>query len=511
MFRDLPRTGKDTTLCEFDTIVSQDNGDRVKLRRSPARSARFAGRLDIGDIDREILAALERLDAAQVREFRTAVDEASDRLGLDYVRDSGERILIPVNPTPALPTRRQITYLGSVLRAFTFGVARLVSRRLDDPKLAAALPLGADELAWLRIGRDAPGNPPTHVFHRWDCATDLSHDSAAMHAKFFEVNSVDVGGIHYAAATRQVLLDAFQKIGVRGLSIDRAAAGSDPRLVLLDEVKAHAKTIGRPLKFLAIAENQDFTTGITEAASIATFFCDRGLNTECVDVRAFQVHRRKGVCVRGRPVDVIYRNIELRDLVELESAGADLAGMKAAAAAGQLFSSPFGELDHKSLWEVLGSSEFNGQLTPLEKKMVARHIPWTRLLCERRTDGPNGKSVDLTSYVRRQRSWLVMKPNQSCGGQGVTIGPVTSQRAWEKTLDDALAAPNTWVAQELISIPRRRTVVPGPGGRFRAKEVYAVYGLFCSPFGVAFVGRASSRPVVNVMQGGGMLGILGRE
>ena len=104
-----------------------------------------------------------------------------------------------------------------------------------------------------------------------------------------------------------------------------------------------------------------------------------------------------------------------------------------------------------------------------------------------------------------------MKPNRSCGGQGVTIGAATSQRAWEKTLDEALTAPNTWVAQELIPIPRRRSVATAPSGRFKVKTVYAVYGLFCSPFGLAFVGRASGSPVVNVMQGGGILGILGRD
>ncbi len=471
---------------------------------------RHRGSFDQGSQDKSILAQLLRLDRNRVRAFRKAVDDASDRLGLDYVRDSGQRILIPVNPTPALPTRRQINYMGGVLRAFTFAVARLVAKRLENPRLAAALPLNEQELVWLRLGVGAPGNPPTHVFHRWDCAINLADDPGALHARFFEVNSVDVGGIHYAAATREVMLDSLRAVGISGLSLDSSVAGSDGRLILFDEVQGHARTIGRKLKFLAIAENQDFTTGITEAASIAKFFCDRGLYTECVDVRAFEVDRRRGVCVKGRPVDVIYRNIELRDLADLESAGADLAGMKAAARSGQLFSSPFGELDHKSLWEVLGSWEFNGALTPLERKMVARHIPWTRLLCERRTDGPHGKPIDLPDYVRRHRTQLVMKPNRSCGGQGVTIGPVTSERAWEKTLDSALATPNTWVAQELIPIPRRRTVVPGPGGRFRAKTVYAVYGLFCSPFGIAFVGRASLRPVVNVMQGGGMLGILGR-
>jgi diaminobutyrate-2-oxoglutarate transaminase len=481
----------------------------------PQRSQRTRnpvdGQLDHTTLDRTLLKKLLALDSRQVRSFRDAIDEASDRLGLDYVRDSGERILIPVNPMPAMPTRRQITYLASVLRAFTYGVARIVAHRVQNARLAAVLPLTEPEMAWLRLGVGAPGNPPTHVFHRWDCAINLYHDPGAMHAQFFEVNSVDVGGIHYAAASRQVLLEALRQIGIDNLSIERSAAGSDARHVLMDEVKAHARTIGRKLKFLAIAENQDFTTGITEAASIARYFCERGLHTECVDARAFDVHRRKGVCFKGKPVDVIYRNIELRDLAELESAGADLSGLKAAARSGQLFSSPFGELDHKSLWELLGSPEFNESFNGLEQKMIARHIPWTRLLAERYTEGPDGKRIDLPSYVRRRRSRLVLKPNRSCGGQGVTIGSKTPQSEWERTLEDALSEPNTWVAQELISIPRRRTAVLRRNNRFHAETVYAVYGLFCSPFGVAFVGRASSSPVVNVMQGGGMLGILGRS
>jgi hypothetical protein len=475
-----------------------------KSRRNP-----LIGELDVSALDRQVLSKLLALDLGRCRSFRKTIDAESDRLGLDYVRDSGERILIPVNPAPAFPTRRQITYLSGVVRSLASAVARLVAHRLQDPALAWVLPLTDPELTWLRLGGNAPGNPAAQVFHRWDCAINVSQDHSAQHSRFFEVNSVDVGGIHYAGVTREVLLDALRKAGVAGLSTDRMLAGADPRLALLDLVKSHAAAIGRKLKYLAIAENQDFTTGITEAASIARFFCDLGLHTECVDVRAFRLERRKGVCVKGRRVDVVYRNIELRDLAELEANGADVSGLKAAASAGQLLSSTYGELDHKSLWEVLGSSEFNGSLSALERKMIARHIPWTRLLSERRVDGPDGKRVDLAAFVRRQRARLVLKPNRSCGGQGVTIGAVTTPSAWEKTLAAALAHPDTWVAQELIPIPRRRTVVEGPSGRYRTKTVYAVYGLYGSPSAISFVGRASANPVVNVMQGGGMLGILG--
>jgi hypothetical protein len=197
----------------------------VKQTRHSTRKF-IDGRLDHATLDRWLVQKLLSLEPAQVGSFQAALDDASDRLGLDYVRDSGERILIPVNPMPAVPTRRQITYLASVLRAFTYGVARIVAHRLDDPKLAGALPLTEPEMTWIRLGVNAPGNPPTHVFHRWDCAINLSHDPGALHAKFFEVNSVDVGGIHYAAATRQVLLESLRRIGVDGLSIGRSVAGS---------------------------------------------------------------------------------------------------------------------------------------------------------------------------------------------------------------------------------------------------------------------------------------------
>ena len=261
---------------------------------------------------------------------------------------------------------------------------------------------------------------------------------------------------------------------------------------------------------VAIAENQDFTTGITEAESIRSFFRKRFIKTECVDARRFETHPQFGVAYRGKPVDVVYRNIELRDLADLEKAGGDLSGMRAAAQAGKMLSSPFGELDHKSLWEALGSDDFAELFTADERRLIARHVPWTRLLRERKTDNPDTRMVELTQYVRDNQSDLVMKPNRSCGGQGVTIGRITSAAQWDRTLAEALQAPDTWVVQERIPIPRRQTCRVTDDGRFEPDEVFSVYGGFHSVGGPGFVGRASHSPVVNVMQGGGLLAVMGK-
>ncbi len=473
--------------------------------------AKLPGALDASAVDRHVLRQLLALGADQVRDFNRVVAEASDRLALDYVRDSGERILIPVNPLPAVLPARPMTRLAAVLRTLAGAVAKTVCDRLEDPWLAEALPLSDWELEWLRLARRAPGQAHARVFHRWDLTLDPANDPSLKRCRLFEVNSVDVGGIHYAAATREVLREALESIGVRRYGLDAASAGRDARRVMLTELRRQAHAAGHTLRFVAIAENQEFTTGITEAASLARFLSAHGVNTACVDARAFAVDRRKRVVAGGRPVDLIYRNVELRDMAEMEAAGADLAGFRAAVSAGIVLSSPFGELDHKSLWEALGAPERAERFTPSERRVIAQHIPWTRLLRERRSAGRDGAAVDLPAYVRRHRTSLVMKPNRSCGGQGVTIGAVTPAAQWDQVLSGALAKPNSWVVQDLIPIPRRSTVRLGPSGRFEADEVYAVYGVFRSPGGLALVGRSSHRPVVNVMQGGGMLGILGRR
>ncbi len=482
---------------------------RPSARGAGGTTPRLDGPIDIGPHDRRIVARLTQLSPAAVQDFQGAIREASAAHALDYVQDSGERILIPVNPVPVLPTRRQLGYLARVVRLLNGIVARVGEARLKDPVLQAMLELSEAELEWLSLAAQAPGHPARRVFHRWDAAIELSNDIGAGNTRFFEVNSVDVGGVHYAAATREVLLAALESVGVRGLSLSSATAGRDPRAVLLAHLREHARDIGRELGFVAIAENQEFDAGVTEAPSLARYFREHGVDAECVDPRHFELSRKKVVTFGGKRVDVVYRNIELRDVVELESEGHDLRAFRVAAQQGLFFSSPHGELDHKSLWEVLGAPDHWPSLSAAERRVVKRHIPWTRLVAERNTQGPAGNMVDLPEYVRRFRKRLVLKPNRSCGGQGVTIGPVTSQRAWESTLAEALAAPCSWVVQEVIAIPRRRSVTVTDRGDFRAENVFGVYGLFASSGGLAILGRASRNPVVNVMQGGGMLAVLG--
>jgi hypothetical protein len=467
------------------------------------------GPLDCDSWDEQFVERLAALARPEAERLVGHIKAESSRNGLDYIKDDGERIIIPIAFAPARFTARHVTGLRKAFEGLAAAVAKVAAAWLETPALQQVLPLEPYESQWLQLAREAPGDPPARIFPRWDYSFNLSDDPLAEHFKLFELNSVDVGGIHYAAATRLVMADALTKLSVADWSHSDDDCGRDTRLVLANALRDHADRIGKRLARVAIAENQDFTTGVTEAESICKFLQSHGHDAQCVDARGFETSPQKGVCHRGKPIDVVYRNIELRDLADLETAGGDLSGLRQAAETGKLLSSPFGELDHKSLWEALGSEEFAELFTDNQRQLISQHVPWTRLLRERGTSDPGGKRIDLPDFVRRSQNALVMKPNRSCGGQGVTIGRTSSAADWQRTLDAALQSPNTWVAQEFISIPRRRTCRLTESG-FEPDEAFSVYGGYYAPGSVGFVGRASHSPVVNVMQGGGLLAVVGQ-
>jgi hypothetical protein len=90
----------------------------------------------------------------------------------------------------------------------------------------------------------------------------------------------------------------------------------------------------------------------------------------------------------------------------------------------------------------------------------------------------------------------------------VVIGPSLSRQEWEAALDKALADGERWVVQQLASIPVSAFPVLAPDGRVHAEPFYTVMGFAPSRYGVAVLGRASQKQVVNVAQRGGLCVVL---
>src|SRR5204862_7623234 len=115
-------------------------------------------------------------------------------------------------------------------------------------------------------------------------------------------------------------------------------------------------------------------------------------------------------------------------------------------------------------------------LTVEEWQVTRRHVLWTRLASERRTLSPTGERVDLLEYVRKERESLVLKPNRSYGGEGVLVGPATTQGAWESALDRVLVDDERWVVQQVAPIPVKSFHLLDENDRLQVEPFYIVMG-----------------------------------
>ena len=208
--------------------------------------------------------------------------------------------------------------------------------------------------------------------------------------------------------------------------------------------------------------------------------------------------------VGNTAIDLIYRDCELNEFVEMEARGRRLTALRQAVGEGRLVSGLQWEFDQKSAWEIFTDARYAGAFTPAQREFFRRHLLWTRLVREARVSDPEGRMVDLPQFIRRHRPRLVLKPNTLFGGVGVILGRTVSQREWERQLNKALRGRERYVVQSLADIAAD-TFPLFVDGRIQTASYCTVSGFFFNSSGVGLVGRFSSRPVVNVSQGGGLI------
>jgi hypothetical protein len=209
-------------------------------------------------------------------------------------------------------------------------------------------------------------------------------------------------------------------------------------------------------------------------------------------------------------VDLAYRDASVLDLIDIQSEGVDIAPMRTLLKQNRVVSSIAAELDQKSCFEVFTDPVLADKfLTEAEQQVMRRHILWTRLLSDRRTTAPDGKTVDLLEYARKTKDSLVLKPNRSYGGEGVFVGPGVEQGAWESAIESALKDENDrWVIQETAEIPVKSFHVLDDSGGLHVEPFYVVMGIAPSHYGIAMLVRASQSRVVNIAQKGGTCAVM---
>ena len=157
----------------------------------------------------------------------------------------------------------------------------------------------------------------------------------------------------------------------------------------------------------------------------------------------------------------------------------------------------------KAGFELLTDEKHQRWFTRAENETIRRCVPWTRRVKDRRTTR-HGRSIDLLQFIRRNRSSLVLKPNDDYGGHGVYFGPKLDGNAWEEAIATALSGD--YVAQEAVDLqPEHFPVFSETSWTLQSMFVDTNPFLFRGTVCGAMV-RLSDSPVVNVTSGGGETG-----
>jgi hypothetical protein len=285
----------------------------------------------------------------------------------------------------------------------------------------------------------------------------------------------------------------------------RLELAPDIRELLMQEIRDHLEAVGRPARNICFVEPKYASSGIDEQEELARYFHDTyGMKVLHADPSELSLAGGE-VIYAGEKIDLAYRDYTVNDLLALGRTGVDVTPMKELFRQNRVVSSITAELDQKSCWEVLTDPRIAGKyFSADERQIFRRHILWTRIVSDRKTTLPDGNEGDLLEFVRGERETLVLKPNRSCGGEGVVMGPAASDAEWETAVEQALSDPTRWVAQQLASIPVHEFPVLGPDGVVHSEPFHIVMGFAPTQYGVAILGRASQKQVVNVAQRGGM-------
>jgi len=139
--------------------------------------------------------------------------------------------------------------------------------------------------------------------------------------------------------------------------------------------------------------------------------------------------------------------------------------------------------------------------------VIQRHVPWTRVVEDVKTDY-QGRPIALLEHIRKNQSDLVLKPSDEYGGTGVTLGWEVDAKQWELAIEAALPAEGQgcWIVQEKIAMRRGEFPYIGAGNKVEFKDMLVDFAPYLFRGKLAgFLTRLSASSLANVTSGGGQI------
>lgn len=311
---------------------------------------------------------------------------------------------------------------------------------MADPTIFAQFRLEAweSELVSADPGRTAP-SPVSRI--------DAFFDQPGTNFCLTEYNAETPAGTAYADALTEIFLTLpCTREFLRTHLVWTLPARHHVLHALLDAWHAWSGTRNRPV--IAIVDWDGVPT-YSEFVLYDEFFRAQGLESSIVDPAECEYAGGR-LTARGRPVDLIYKRVLINELVERAGLGHPI--IRAVRDGVVCFVNGFRcKLLHKKASLAVLSDERNQScFGPEERAAIARHIPWTRVVEERKTMAA-GREVDLVPHIVAERERMVLKPNDDYGGKGVLLGWECDPGAWEAAVRGALVEP--YIVQERMPLP----------------------------------------------------------
>jgi hypothetical protein len=450
--------------------------------------------------------ALHKIPEEKMRVAVARIAEEAEKERLVYLRDGVVDVIrLLACPMTVLP--EQLSYVHTVSLTLHRALKRLPDLYLRDPRVRAVLQVPPEEEAWLLGCWGKSQHDDNPVFGRLDAVVDFTSSHWKDTLRFLEPNMSGIGGLHMVPMSERIIANVVFPLlreQDHGLEFQR---GPDIRDLLMQGAIDHLDALGRPLRTLCFIEPKYAGTGPDEQERLAHYFHTRyAIKVLHADPAELAIQGNE-VVYEGEPIDLGYRDYSVPELLELHKSGVDVEPMRRLLSDNRMISSIAAELDQKACWEIFTDPSIaSDHFTTEERRVFRRHVLWTRIVSARKTTLPHGEDGELLEYAKHERETLVLKPNRSYGGDGVILGAAQTDADWTGALERALAQKERerWVLQALTPIPIHEFPIIDGGGKVKFEPFYTVWGFAPTTFGVASLGRASQKQVVNVAQRGGL-------
>ncbi len=235
-----------------------------------------------------------------------------------------------------------------------------------------------------------------------------------------------------------------------------------------------------------------------------------GIPVELADPRELEFDGKQ-LIANGKSIELLYRRVLINDIVARPKECQAIVDAHASGAV--CVANNFRcKIPHvKAFFAVLTDEKNARYLSSEERDLIQRHVPWTRVVADVKTEY-DGEPIELLEYIRKNQKNLVMKPSDEYGGKGVTLGWEVEKKEWENAIEQALPGGKAakelgrWIVQERI--PMRRGTFPfiGKGNKVEFKNMLVDFAPYLFRGKVAgYLTRLSSTSLANVTSGGGQI------